>query len=932
MLKLHLDNSIADCNEAFSILTGLSKTQATGTNLSQLGILDQNALGEIERLLSLANQGAVLPSEELTLVGNRGDRVHVEAFAIRLFPNGEDGSAFLGFHCVDDRTDSDRTDQLRMELRNEREFIRSLLDTSNSLIICLDKRARIVVFNKECERVTGYTRKEVLGKNWLETFLPEDQRHDGLENFADWVRKYPEGAYSGPIKTKAGEIRTILWSNSALFSPSSDDLTAIAIGYDITDRKWSEELQSMLYQITNAVSTADDQKALFQSIQKHLGAVIDTKNFYIALYDRDTDTILSPYVADEKVSISSFPAGKTMTAYVIKNDVPLLATKEVKNRLTEAGEIEAIGAPSEVWLGVPLKVGDEVIGAVVVQDYSNPNAYGPRELEILKFASGQIALAIERKRAEEALRTSEHRYALATQAASVGVWDWNIETNEFYIDPEVKANLGYEDHEIPNDIEVWTGYVHPDDLQPVMEAAQAHIDGLTSEYVFEHRMLHKDGSVRWILVRGKAVRDAQGKAVRMVGTDTDITERKLAEEAAERAHFELNQVFEAATPMNVIDKDFNMLRVNDTFSILFGVTKDDVVGKKCFDVYPGPLCHTDYCPLKRVLHGEQVHEYEDRTKLPNGRMITSIVTAFPYRGPDGNFLGIVESFTDITDRKKAEEALRLSEERFRELADLLPQTVFEIDQDAYLTFSNRQGFEMTGYGPQDIEKGLRVFQMFGSEEQRKIAERIPKLLAGEVFGGNEYTLIRKDGRSVPVIAYSSPIVRDNKTVGLRGIVMDITARKKAEIELKAAYEELQKEQSRLTEMNIALREVLRQIEGERRETKLQIQTNVNRLVLPILSRLKASCGPENVMHLEFLQESLEKVTSPFLRALETKIPKLTPREIQICNMIKEGRGSKEIATALDISDLTVNKFRQQIRKKLRIVNKKVNLASYLKSL
>jgi len=135
------------------------------------------------------------------------------------------------------------------------------------------------------------------------------------------------------------------------------------------------------------------------------------------------------------------------------------------------------------------------------------------------------------KQVEETLRVSVERNRLATSAAKVGVWDWNIKTGDFYLDPNIKAILGYSDDEIPNDLEVWVKYVHPEDSVPVMEAAQACLDGKTSEYVFEHRMLHKDGSIRWILVRGKAIRDESGNAVRLIGTDADITDRKRMEDA-----------------------------------------------------------------------------------------------------------------------------------------------------------------------------------------------------------------------------------------------------------------------------------------------------------------------------------------------------------------------------------------------------------------
>ncbi|MCB0212907.1 MAG: PAS domain-containing protein, partial [Anaerolineae bacterium] len=140
----------------------------------------------------------------------------------------------------------------------------------------------------------------------------------------------------------------------------------------------------------------------------------------------------------------------------------------------------------------------------------------------------------QRKHIEQALQLGQERYHLATQAAAVGVWDWNLQTGEFYLDPTIKAILGYADEEIPNDLNIWAEYIHPADRQAVMAAAQAHIEGRTPVYAYEHRMLHKDGSVRWIYVHGKLINDEQGRPIRMVGTDADITGRKAVEAQVQR--------------------------------------------------------------------------------------------------------------------------------------------------------------------------------------------------------------------------------------------------------------------------------------------------------------------------------------------------------------------------------------------------------------
>ena len=148
----------------------------------------------------------------------------------------------------------------------------------------------------------------------------------------------------------------------------------------------------------------------------------------------------------------------------------------------------------------------------------------------------------ERKLVEESLRESEKRYFLASSAGSVGIWDWNLDTNEIYIDPMLKAFLGYEDHEIRNHIDDWGKRVHPADRERVMAEATKHLEGASLHYEIEHRMLHKDGSIRWFLARGTAMRDKSGKPYRMLGTDTDITERKQAEEALRKSYTEIEQL------------------------------------------------------------------------------------------------------------------------------------------------------------------------------------------------------------------------------------------------------------------------------------------------------------------------------------------------------------------------------------------------------
>jgi diguanylate cyclase (GGDEF)-like protein/PAS domain S-box-containing protein len=144
-------------------------------------------------------------------------------------------------------------------------------------------------------------------------------------------------------------------------------------------------------------------------------------------------------------------------------------------------------------------------------------------------ALARIGTQLSHKKAQEALRESEERYALAARGANDGLWDWNLVTGAVYFSPRWKAMLGFGENEIEDRLEEWLGRIHDADRDRVKEEIAAHQKGLTPHFESEHRLLHKDGGFRWMLSRGLAVHDATGRALRMAGSQTDITERKVSD-------------------------------------------------------------------------------------------------------------------------------------------------------------------------------------------------------------------------------------------------------------------------------------------------------------------------------------------------------------------------------------------------------------------
>lgn len=199
------------------------------------------------------------------------------------------------------------------------------------------------------------------------------------------------------------------------------------------ERKRREEIQRATYQISEAVQSAKDLDSLYQSIHEIVKELLPADNFYIALLDPASGLVSFPWYVDEANAVAPMPrkVDTGLTGYVLRTRKPLLVSRTVNQPRWHVGEsvllegldlpyVEA-GTPAAIWLGVPLSVGDNTIGVMAVQDYSDESAYGEEEKQILTFVATQVAAAIDRKRAEQSLRESEEKFRALFEASSQGV-------------------------------------------------------------------------------------------------------------------------------------------------------------------------------------------------------------------------------------------------------------------------------------------------------------------------------------------------------------------------------------------------------------------------------------------------------------------------------------------------------------------------------
>jgi len=308
----------------------------------------------------------------------------------------------------------------------------------------------------------------------------------------------------------------------------------------------------------------------------------------------------------------------------------------------------------------------------VVVEYDLELSSGQRRFEarLVRSKNEQILTLVrditEHTEAAAALRESVQRYRLASTAGAVGVWDWNFDANELYVDPGLKALLGFEDSEITNRPEDWGSRVHPDDLPVSAAQVKACIDGDTDVYEVAHRMLHKDGSARWFLSRGSTIRGADGALRRLVGTKVDITERK-------RSADQFRLALEATTTgMLMVSRAGRIVLVNAHAERLFGYRREELINAPVDRLLPEDAGDADpeapgFCWDHGTFSTRELRELEGVRK--DGTTIPLEIGFSPLHSPDGEF--VLCSITDITERRQAERERDDLTTRLRDLAGRL---------------------------------------------------------------------------------------------------------------------------------------------------------------------------------------------------------------------------------------------------------------------
>lgn len=388
--------------------------------------------------------------------------------------------------------------------------------------------------------------------------------------------------------------------------------------------------------------------------------------------------------------------------------------------------------------------------------------------------------------AEEALRVSEERFRLATEGASDGHWDWDLTTGNAWHSERFETMLGYEPGELPYTSQAWSDTIHPDDKKEALKNAQKYIDGESETYDSIFRMMTKSGGWRWIRGRGKILRDNDGKALRFVGFNTDITDMAETEQSLRQSKALLSNIISSIHEgILVLDKEFRYLYWNSVMEKISGVAMSELLGRFPWEVFDFKMDSIRQ-GMERAMAGEEVRDIEVPFTKPNGQMGWSLESYFPMRDDDGTIEGIVGVVMDVTERKKMEERLEHSRDRFQKLSMLTFEGIV-IHDNGVVVDMNRSLEELLGYSLEEMEGVNSVRYFFPEESLPQLYESMQR---GEV-GPYEIMAKRKDGTLFPVEIQARNFKDGDRELRVAAI-RDISERYRILYELQRAKEEAEK--------------------------------------------------------------------------------------------------------------------------------------------
>lgn len=562
---------------------------------------------------------------------------------------------------------TDVTDQkmVSLALQRSNEALQDLFDNSNDLIFICSFSGKFLFANQAFLKKIGYDADELRNLNVQDLIHPKEKGNT-YQLIMQTARGETIPKFETVLVNKKGK-RVYLEGNVSCRFENNSPTAVRGIVYDITEKIRAEKAQTLYYSIANLIVKSKNLNQLYQSIHQELGKVIEVNNFYIKLYNEDKTEIQFPYYVDEardnEAKIMKRKSGRGLTDYVMKEERAVFLYGEEVIDLLEKEHLTLFGPMPKVWIGVPLKFENEVIGLISVKDYKNRNTYNYSDLELLDFISGQIALAIQRKRYEEQLSNQKARLEAIFESSSHMMWSINRHNrltsfNNNYVEA-IESQYGFTPtlysslHEVKNELERQEVYdFWREQYAPAFRGKMQH---------FELKIKMPDNTYRWREIFLNPIRLSDGRIEEVSAIAHDITDKKRSELSLIASEEKFRNIFESFQDVYYhADLQGIVLLISPSVQEVTGFEPREIIGNRLSEFTSNPEKWSEV--LTNLLQVGKIKNYETSLRTKIGDTIQSISNIKLIYDESNQPIGIEGVVRDITELKKAtEEVLRAKE-------------------------------------------------------------------------------------------------------------------------------------------------------------------------------------------------------------------------------------------------------------------------------
>ncbi|MFB2896840.1 PAS domain S-box protein [Aerosakkonemataceae cyanobacterium BLCC-F50] len=676
---------------------------------------------------------------ENTQIHKNGNYVVIEASGVPIF---NEKGIFKGYRGID-RNITER--QLaEASLRESQTQLQAILDNLPAVMYLYDTQDRYLLINRQFETLFNVKKEEIIGKGIYDFWLPEIANVFATNNRL--VREQGTAVHTEEVAPHEDGLHTYLTVKFPLKNSDGEIYAVCGISTDITDRKQAEkalqESQARLQKLTASVPGM-----IYQYVLHHDGS----HSF--------------PYISPGSSQIWELEPEEMQSNPQLGFDI---IHPEDLPSLIESTKISAQTLQPWQWEG---RIIPRSGNLKWVQGISRPEKQANGDT----LWDGLFIDISDRKLAEAALSESERRLRIALNAANMGTWDWEIQTDKITWSEQTEIIFGYTPGTFPGNYQAYYNLIHPGDRDYLITEI-SHAIEQKIPYNVEHRIILPDGSIRWVAGKGDVICNSLGQTLGMSGVVMDITERRQAETALRDSEYKLRTIVENCNDAIFLkDKEGHYLFINPVGAKVLQRPVEEILGKRDDELFTKETGRQVWELDYTIIRSGITWTYEETAEV-NGKKYTFLSTKSPYMSSDGETLGLVGVCRDITESKEIQEKMR------RQIAavEAASDGIAIVNSAGEYTYLNESHVKIFGYESAQELIGKTWHELYNSEELERLEREVIPLVWQQGKWQGEAIAKKRDGTTFTE-ELSLTLIPDG---GLICVCRDITERKAIEESLK----------------------------------------------------------------------------------------------------------------------------------------------------